>query len=140
MPDIRIPPGFDFTDPDLGRVPRDELAELRRTAPVWWNAQRRGSAGFDDDGFWVVSRHADVRAVSLDSRLYSSWEKSALIRMTEGRSEAEQHDPGDARRAAAVLALRAAAAAGAPSVHARIRVLLAEIQMVQGASYAEALE
>jgi cholest-4-en-3-one 26-monooxygenase len=84
VPDVRIPPGFDFTDPDLGRVPLAELAELRRSAPVWWNAQRRGSAGFDDEGFWVVTRHADVRAVSLDSRLYSSWEKSALIRMAEG--------------------------------------------------------
>jgi len=51
VPDI--PPGFDFTDPDLYavRVPSEEFAELRRTAPVWWNAQRRGSAGFDDDGY-----------------------------------------------------------------------------------------
>jgi cholest-4-en-3-one 26-monooxygenase len=89
VPNVRIPPGFDFTDPDLyaQRVPLPELAELRRTAPVWWNAQRRGSAGFDDDGFWVVTRHADVREVSLDSKLYSSWEKSAIVRMTEGSGE-----------------------------------------------------
>ena len=42
-----IPPGFDLTDPDTctTRVPDEELAELRRTAPVWWAAQRRGSAG-----------------------------------------------------------------------------------------------
>jgi cholest-4-en-3-one 26-monooxygenase len=55
VPDVRFPPGFDFTDPDLyaRRVPLPELAELRRSAPVWWNAQRRGSAGFDDEGFWV---------------------------------------------------------------------------------------
>src|SRR5690349_14438065 len=86
MTDVRIPQGFDFTDPDLytDRVPLAELAELRRTAPVWWNAQRRGSAGFDDEGFWVVSRHADVKAVSLDSSLYSSWENTAIIRLAEG--------------------------------------------------------
>jgi cholest-4-en-3-one 26-monooxygenase len=81
-----IPPGFDFTDPDLyaRRVPSEEFAELRRNAPVWWNAQRRGSAGFDDDGYWVVTRHADVLDVSRRSELYSSWENTALIRLQEG--------------------------------------------------------
>jgi len=34
VPDI--PPGFDFTDPEIyaTRVPNEELAELRRAAPV----------------------------------------------------------------------------------------------------------
>ena len=84
VPDI--PPGFDFTDPDLYavRVPSEEFAELRRTAPVWWNAQRRGSAGFDDDGYWVVTRHADILEISRRSELYSSWENTALIRFQEG--------------------------------------------------------
>ena len=84
VPDI--PPGFDFTDPDLYavRVPSEEFAELRRTAPVWWNAQRRGSAGFDDDGYWVVTRHADIVEVSKHSELFSSWENTALIRFQEG--------------------------------------------------------
>ena len=81
-----IPTGFDFTDPDLysHRVPAEEFAELRRTAPVWWNPQRRGVAGFDDDGYWVVTRHADVVAVSRDSDNYSSWENTAIIRHQEG--------------------------------------------------------
>jgi cholest-4-en-3-one 26-monooxygenase len=84
VPDI--PPGFDFTDPDLyaSRVPSQEFAELRRTAPVWWNAQRRGSAGFDDDGYWVVSRHADIIDISTHSEVYSSWENTAIIRFEEG--------------------------------------------------------
>ena len=32
-----LPPGFDFTDPDIyaQRLPVQELAELRRTAPIW---------------------------------------------------------------------------------------------------------
>jgi cholest-4-en-3-one 26-monooxygenase len=82
----RIPQGFDFTDPDVlvHRVPREEFAELRRTAPVWWNAQRRGSAGFDDEGYWVVTRHADVMAVSRDAETYSSWENTAIVRFREG--------------------------------------------------------
>ncbi len=77
-----IPPGFDFTDPDLyaSRVPADEFAELRRTAPVWWNAQPRGASGFDDDGYWVVTKHADVLEVSRSSDRYSSQEKTAIIR------------------------------------------------------------
>ncbi len=35
----QIAAGFDFTDPDLyaSRVPNEELAELRRAAPIWWN-------------------------------------------------------------------------------------------------------
>jgi cholest-4-en-3-one 26-monooxygenase len=84
VPDI--PPGFDFTDPDLYavRVPAEEFAELRRTQPVWWNAQRRGSAGFDDDGYWAVTRHADIMEVSRRSDLFSSWENTALIRFEEG--------------------------------------------------------
>ena len=82
MAEPRIPPGFDFTDPDLyaRRVPAAELAELRRTQPVWWNPQPRGASGFDDDGYWVVTRHADVVAVSRNTDIYSSQEKTAIIR------------------------------------------------------------
>jgi cytochrome P450 len=57
---------------------------LRRAAPVWWVAQRRGSAGFDDEGYWAVTRHADILAVSKTPDVYSSWENTALIRFTEG--------------------------------------------------------
>jgi cholest-4-en-3-one 26-monooxygenase len=62
------------------RVPAEELAELRRTVPVWWNAQPRGASGFDDEGYWVVTRHADVLEVSRRSDIYSSQEKTAIIR------------------------------------------------------------
>ena len=82
MAEPSIPPGFDFTDPDLyvSRVPADELAELRRTAPVWWNAQPRGASGFDDEGYWVVTKHADVLEVSRASDVYSSQRNTAIIR------------------------------------------------------------
>jgi cholest-4-en-3-one 26-monooxygenase len=91
-----IPAGFDFTDPDLyaQRLPLAEFAELRRTAPVWWNPQKPNTAGFGDDGYWVVSRHVDVKEVSRDSTLYSSREKTAIIRfddsMTQERLEANR--------------------------------------------------
>ena len=78
-----LPEGFDFTDPELyvDGVPRAEFARLRRVAPVWWNSQPHGSAGFDDDGYWVVTRHADVMEVSRDSHTYSSWENTAMWRI-----------------------------------------------------------
>ncbi|MEV6625038.1 cytochrome P450 [Amycolatopsis sp. NPDC051106] len=84
-----IPAGFDFTDPDLyaQRLPLAEFAELRRTAPVWWNPQKTNTAGFGDDGYWVVSRHEDVKEVSRDSTLYSSSEKTAIIRFDESMTE-----------------------------------------------------
>jgi len=84
VPDI--PTGFDFTDPEIytTRVPAEELAELRRAVPVWWVAQRRGSAGFDDEGYWAVTRHADIIAISKTPYVYSSWENTALIRFQEG--------------------------------------------------------
>lgn len=80
-----IPAGFDFTDPDMytRRVPFEEFAELRRTAPVWWNPQPYNIAGFGDDGYWVVTRLEDVKTVSKESGLFSSEEKSAIIRFDE---------------------------------------------------------
>ncbi len=69
-----LPKGFDFTDPDIyaDRLPVEEFAELRRTAPIWWNEQPPDVGGFGDGGFWVVSRHRDVREVSLHSDVFSS--------------------------------------------------------------------
>ncbi|WP_169797545.1 cytochrome P450 [Skermania piniformis] len=79
-----IPDGFDFIEPSLWetRVPTAEFAQLRRTTPVWWNAQTDArSGGFDDGGFWVVSRHADVKEVSRRSDLFSSERNGSIIRL-----------------------------------------------------------
>ncbi|WP_406229335.1 cytochrome P450 [Nocardia sp. NBC_01009] len=77
-----IPAGFDFTDPDLwarGR-PVEEFAELRRTAPVWWNAQPHGVSGFDDGGYWVVTQLEDIKEISRHPEIFSSTENTAIIR------------------------------------------------------------
>ena len=81
----RVAPDFDLTDPDLYavRVPQEELAELRRAAPVRWNPQPP-DLGFNDDGFWAVTRHSDVVAVSRDSDTWSSEENGAIIRFIRG--------------------------------------------------------
>ncbi|MBF6048236.1 cytochrome P450 [Streptomyces sp. NRRL B-1677] len=77
--------GFDPTSPDVNhrRVPLPEFAALRRTAPVWWVAQPHGVAGFDDDGYWAVTRHADVKEVSTRPDLYSASANTSIIRFNE---------------------------------------------------------
>jgi cholest-4-en-3-one 26-monooxygenase len=81
-----IAPGFDLTDPEVyaHRVPAQEFAELRRAAPVWWNAQPTGATGFGDTGFWAVTRHADVMEASKNDKVFSNWENTAIIRFEDG--------------------------------------------------------
>ncbi len=95
MPGPTLSPGFDFTDPDLNRerLPVEELAELRRVAPIWWNEQPVGDGGFDDGGFWVVTKHKDVKEISIRSDVFSSEAKTALPRYPKG-STAEQLETG----------------------------------------------
>ena len=86
MASPKLPLGFDFTDPDLNaeRLPVEELAELRRSAPIWWNEQPIGVGGFDDGGYWVITKHKDVKEISRRSDVFSSLEKTALPRYKEG--------------------------------------------------------
>ncbi|MEV0855336.1 cytochrome P450 [Nocardia fluminea] len=79
-----LPSGFDFTDPALweSRNPVQEFAELRRTAPVWWNAQTDAqSGGFRDGGYWVITKHEDIKEISRNPELFSSQRKGSVIRL-----------------------------------------------------------
>jgi cytochrome P450 len=62
----------DLTDLDGFAVgfPHDVFTALRRDAPVWWHAPTEHTP--DGEGFWVVSRHADVMRVFRDPRTFSS--------------------------------------------------------------------
>ncbi|MCD4525942.1 cytochrome P450 [Nocardioides sp. cx-173] len=90
-----IPEGFDFTDPDvnLEGVPYDEFAAARRTAPVLWVEQDEASrSGFSPEsgtGYYAITRHADVSAISKDSKSWSTYENGAIIRFP-GAMEREQ--------------------------------------------------
>src|ERR1700755_173242 len=77
-----LPPGFDFTDPDIyaERLPIEELAHMREVAPIWWQKQERGNQAFGDSGYWVVTKHKDVKEVSRRSEVFSSNKKTALPR------------------------------------------------------------
>ena len=65
MPSTPVDPGLDLSDPDLvaDHLPLDEFAWLRRHQPVRWNPQP-SVAAYGDDGFWAVTRHADLAAVT----------------------------------------------------------------------------
>lgn len=84
--DAGLPAGFDPTDPDLNQeaVPHDAFRALRQQAPVAWVEQPESSrAGFLGTGYWALTRHADVAAVSKNSRAFSNSENGALIRLPE---------------------------------------------------------
>ncbi|MGH4027977.1 cytochrome P450 [Actinomycetota bacterium Odt1-20B] len=85
MPCPALPDGFDFTDPDVlqDRVPLPEFAQLRQTEPVRWIEQPHGISGFDDAGYWAVTRHEDVKYVSTHPELFSSNTNTAVIRFNE---------------------------------------------------------
>ncbi len=79
-----LPAGFDFTDPDVlvKGIPVAEFAQLRKTAPVWWNAQEESV--FNDGGYWVISRHEDIKAISRDSTLWSANRQGVVMRLPDG--------------------------------------------------------
>jgi cholest-4-en-3-one 26-monooxygenase len=80
-----LPSGFDFTDPDLllHGIPVAQFAQLRKTAPVWWNEQAKGSTVFDDGGYWVITKHRDIRDISRDGHLWSTNKQGVVMRFAD---------------------------------------------------------
>ncbi len=61
--------GIDLANPDHFRpgVPHAAFRRLRREAPVHFHPER------DGPGFWVLTKHADVKHVSKSPDVFSSW-------------------------------------------------------------------
>lgn len=59
---------IDLLDPTVYRsgLPYEQLAWLRENDPVHWHEEP------DGPGFWVLTRHADVKALETDSATFSS--------------------------------------------------------------------
>jgi cytochrome P450 len=78
----------DLTDPDsfVQGVPHETFRRIRAEAPVCWHPERKGP------GFWVVSKWADVRAVSLDQATFSSWKGGIMIREMSAEQIAAQRE------------------------------------------------
>jgi cholest-4-en-3-one 26-monooxygenase len=54
-------------------VPHDQFAVLRREAPVYWHEHPNAQ------GFWAITKHADVKAISHDVATFSTEVGSAFI-------------------------------------------------------------
>ena len=78
--------GWDLTDPGLLEqgLPVDELAQMRATGKIFWIDQEPGSTPFQDDGYWVVTRHSDIRAISKNSVDWSTTAQGAVMRLPDG--------------------------------------------------------
>lgn len=65
-------PVVDLSDPRSFQsgFPHASFVWLRREAPLYWHAATSRTP--DDEGFWVLSRHADVLAVFRDPLCFSS--------------------------------------------------------------------
>jgi cholest-4-en-3-one 26-monooxygenase len=73
----RCPVSIDLIDPETfaDGLPLEQFAAMRESAPVFWHEQQ-GAWG---DGFWVVTRHADVQEVSRTPEVFSSYQRGALL-------------------------------------------------------------
>jgi cholest-4-en-3-one 26-monooxygenase len=61
-------------DQYIEAVPHDQLKRLRQSAPVFKHTDPERA-----DGFWALTRHADVVFVSRNPEVFSSYEKTAMI-------------------------------------------------------------
>ena len=74
--------GVDFTDADRLQqgVRLPEFAWLRENRPLYWNPQTKENSSFEDGGFWLATRHEDVRAISSAREGWSSEENTAIVK------------------------------------------------------------
>ena len=86
--------GTDFTDPDLiqASVPLPEFAYLRLNEPMYWNAQTVENSSFDDGGFWMATRHEDVKAISSARDGWSSEENTAIVKFDGATVTKDERD------------------------------------------------
>jgi len=93
IPRCPVAHGTDLTDPDLvqARVPLPEFAYLRQNKPLYWNPQTREDSSFEDGGFWLATRHEDVKAISSAREGWSSEENTAIVKF-EGHIGKEERD------------------------------------------------
>ena len=62
----------------MSALPVAELAELRKSEPVHWVDVPGGTGGFGDKGYWLVTKHADVKEVSKRSDVFGSSPDGAI--------------------------------------------------------------
>jgi cholest-4-en-3-one 26-monooxygenase len=116
--DLGFGEGFDFTDPGLlaRGLPLEQFARLRRTSPVWWNAQDSDhGGGFRDGGFWVISKHVHIRQISRNPEAWSSHLNGCVMRYANDM-------PAEQLEAAKILMHNSD-----PPAHTRLRKLISRL-------------
>jgi cholest-4-en-3-one 26-monooxygenase len=80
---------LDLTDAERFRhgFPHELFTTLRREAPVWWQAFPDGVIETEDEGFWVIAKHADVQAANRDTELFSALDGPSLAHTPEMRGQ-----------------------------------------------------
>lgn len=75
----------DLTDANLygDGFPHEVFTALRRHEPVKWQVFPDGYPGDHDEGFWVLTKHEDVQAVSRDPELFSAFDGPQLSHQPE---------------------------------------------------------
>jgi cytochrome P450 len=70
----------DLFDKELfrGGFPHEAFTALRHDRPVFYLPFPEGFPGQHDDGFWVLTRHADIQAVNRDVEAFSAYDGPTL--------------------------------------------------------------
>ena len=69
-------PAINLVDPEYFAQhghPFDQYEWLRANAPVFWHDEPNGS------GFWAITKHADIQAISQNPELFSVAETGVLL-------------------------------------------------------------
>ncbi len=135
---------IDVYNPDhyTAGIPHDQFAWLRANAPVYWHEHPAGH------GYWVLSKHADVLAVSRDFKTFSAEQGFVMVddlppdilEMT--RNQLLGMDPpkhGPLRRAVITRFTTRMLAELEPRVRQIAREVMAQITVPQEVNFVESL-
>lgn len=135
---------IDVYSPDnyTGGIPHEQFAWLRANSPVHWHEHPAGH------GYWVLSKHADVLAVSRDSKTYSAEDGFVMVDdlppdvLDMARNQLLGMDPpkhGPLRRTVITRFTSRMLAALEPQVRRIAREVMAQITEPQEVNFVESL-
>ncbi len=135
---------IDVYNPDnyCAGIPHEQFAWLRNNAPVYWHEHPEGH------GYWAVSKHADVVAVSRDSKTFSAERGFVLVDdlpddvLAMARNQLLGMDPpkhGPLRRAVITRFTSRMLAALEPRVRQIARTVMAQIKEPSQVNFVESL-
>jgi cytochrome P450 len=135
---------IDVYNPDhyTAGIPHDQFAWLRANAPVYWHEHPAGH------GYWVLSKHADVLAVSRDFKTFSAEAGFVMVDdlppdiLDMARNQLLGMDPpkhGPLRRAVITRFTSRMLAQLEPQVRAIARDVMAQISSPQEVNFVESL-